>query len=127
MTTYVYETISTKPGEKPRYFEIKQSIKDAPLPKPPETGAAIRRVVLGGLEQGADACGGGFDHAALVIADGITELRERGIDGGEKFFGLQSGLGPDAFVHVLKGVLDALGDHLLHAFVIDIDGGVLDF
>jgi predicted nucleic acid-binding Zn ribbon protein len=49
MTTYVYETIPQKHGEKPRYFEIKQSMKDAPLSKHPETGEPIRRVVLGGF------------------------------------------------------------------------------
>jgi predicted nucleic acid-binding Zn ribbon protein len=49
MTTYVYETIPAKAGEKPQYFEIKQSMKDAPLTKHPETGAPIRRVVLGGF------------------------------------------------------------------------------
>lgn len=49
MTTYVYETIPSKAGEKPKYFEIKQSMKDAPLTKHPETGVSIRRVVLGGL------------------------------------------------------------------------------
>ena len=49
MTTYVYETIPAKPGEEPRYFEIKQSIKDAPLTKHPESGEPIRRVVIGGL------------------------------------------------------------------------------
>lgn len=49
MTTYVYETIPSKPGMKPRYYEIKQSMNDAPLTKHPETGEPIRRVVLGGL------------------------------------------------------------------------------
>ena len=49
MTTYVYETILSKPGEKPRYFEFKQSMKDAPLTTHPETGELIRRVVLGGF------------------------------------------------------------------------------
>ncbi len=49
MTTYVYETIPSKPGEKPRYFEFKQSMTDAPLTKHPETGEPIRRVVLGGF------------------------------------------------------------------------------
>jgi predicted nucleic acid-binding Zn ribbon protein len=49
MTTYVYETIPSKPGEKPRYFEIKQSMNAAPLTKHPETGERIRRVVLGGF------------------------------------------------------------------------------
>ncbi len=49
MTTYVYETISSKAGAKPKYFEIKQSMNDAPLTKHPETGEPIRRVVLGGF------------------------------------------------------------------------------
>lgn len=49
MTTYVYETIPSKPGEKPSYFEIKQNMKAAPLKKHPETGEPIRRVVLGGF------------------------------------------------------------------------------
>jgi predicted nucleic acid-binding Zn ribbon protein len=49
MTTYVYENIPSKPGEKPRYFEIKQSMNAAPLTKHPETGERIRRVVLGGF------------------------------------------------------------------------------
>ena len=49
MTTYVYEAIPSKSGEKPRYFEFKQGMNDAPLTKHPETGEPIRRVVLGGL------------------------------------------------------------------------------
>ena len=49
MTTYVYETIPSKAGQKPRYFEIKQSMNAAPLTKHPETGVPIRRVVLGGF------------------------------------------------------------------------------
>jgi len=49
MTTYVYETIPETPGQKPRYYEIQQSMKDAPLTKHPETGVLIRRVILGGF------------------------------------------------------------------------------
>jgi len=49
MTTYVYETIPTKEGDSVDYFEIKQSMKDAPLTQHPETGRAIRRVMLGGF------------------------------------------------------------------------------
>ena len=49
MTTYVYEAIPSKSGAKPRYFEFKQSMNDAPLTKHPETGEPIRRVVLGGF------------------------------------------------------------------------------
>ena len=49
MTTYVYETIPQKKGEKPKYYEIQQSMNDAPLEKHPETGEPIHRVVLGGF------------------------------------------------------------------------------
>lgn len=49
MTTYVYETIPSAPGEKPRYYEIKQNMNDLPLFTHPDTGEQIRRVVLGGL------------------------------------------------------------------------------
>lgn len=49
MTTYVYATIESKPGEKPRYFEIKQGMSEPPLSRHPETGETIRRLVLGGF------------------------------------------------------------------------------
>ena len=49
MTTYVYEAVNRKSGEKPRYFEIKQNMRDKPLETHPETGEPIRRVVLGGF------------------------------------------------------------------------------
>jgi len=49
MTTYVYETIPQRAGEKPRYFEIKQNMNAAALTKHPDTGEPIRRVVLGGF------------------------------------------------------------------------------
>lgn len=49
MTTYVYESIPSNPGEKPRYFEIRQSMTEAALTRHPETGEPIRRVVLGGF------------------------------------------------------------------------------
>lgn len=63
MTTYVYETISSKEGEEPKFFEIQQGMKDQPLDKHPETGEPIRRVILGGYgllkknDGGGDACG----------------------------------------------------------------------
>ncbi len=62
MTTYVYETIPSKAGAKPKYFEIKQSMKDAPLTKHPETGEPIRRVVLGGF--GTLSSKGGSDSSS---------------------------------------------------------------
>jgi len=49
MTTYVYEAIPETPCQKPQYYEIQQSMKDAPLTRHPETGVPIRRVVLGGF------------------------------------------------------------------------------
>ena len=49
MTTYVYETIPSKPGQNTRYYEIKQTMSDQPLTQHPETGEPIRRVVLGGF------------------------------------------------------------------------------
>ena len=63
MTTYVYETIPTKAGEEPRYFEFKQAMTELPLAKHPETGEPIRRVVLGGFgllsSKGASGDSGG--------------------------------------------------------------------
>ena len=58
MTTYVYEISPAKPGDAPRYFEIKQGMKDAPLTRHPETGETIRRVIFGGygaLRKGSDS------------------------------------------------------------------------
>ena len=55
MTTYVYEIIPAKEGETPRFVEIKQGMKDAPLTKHPETGEAIRRVIFGGYEASSKA------------------------------------------------------------------------
>ena len=49
MTTYVYQTIPSKPDEKVRYFEIRQAMTEAPLMRHPETDEPIRRVVLGGF------------------------------------------------------------------------------
>ncbi len=45
MPIYVYETT----GKKPRRFELKQSMKDAPLTHDPETGEPVRRVISGGF------------------------------------------------------------------------------
>ncbi len=69
MTTYLYETLPTKKGEKPKQFEFRQSMKDSPLTMHPETGEPIKRVILGGyglLQKGTatsaapqGACGSG--------------------------------------------------------------------
>ncbi len=50
MATYIYETVPHKAEKKPKRYEIKQSMNDAPLAKHPETGEKIRRVVSGGLD-----------------------------------------------------------------------------
>ncbi len=64
MTTYVYETIPSKAGAKPQYFEIKQSMNAKPLTKHPETGVPIRRVVLGGFGVlSSGKAGGGADSS----------------------------------------------------------------
>jgi predicted nucleic acid-binding Zn ribbon protein len=48
MATYVYETIPQIEGEKPKRFEVKQSMKDAAFTRHPDTGEPVRRVVTGG-------------------------------------------------------------------------------
>ena len=49
MPTYVYETIPTVEGERPKRFEIQQSMKDAPLKRHPDTGEPVQRVISGGF------------------------------------------------------------------------------
>ena len=49
MTTYVYETIPRIPGIAPRRFEVRQSMKDPPLARDPQTGEPVRRVISGGF------------------------------------------------------------------------------
>ena len=48
MPTYEYETIPQKKGQKPKRFEVQQSMKDDALTKHPETGEPVRRVISGG-------------------------------------------------------------------------------
>ncbi|MBN8246398.1 MAG: zinc ribbon domain-containing protein [Verrucomicrobia bacterium] len=60
MPTYIYETIPATPGQKVRRFEVKQSMKDAPLRLDPESGQPVQRVISGGFAPmlagaGADA------------------------------------------------------------------------
>jgi hypothetical protein len=61
MPTYVYETIPSRPGEVSRRFEVKQSMKDEPLHRDPESGLPVRRVISGGfapMTSSADASPG---------------------------------------------------------------------
>ncbi|MEQ2006755.1 MAG: zinc ribbon domain-containing protein [Limisphaerales bacterium] len=48
MAAYIYETIPKNPKQKPRRFEVQQSMKDAALTHDPKTGEAVRRVITGG-------------------------------------------------------------------------------
>jgi predicted nucleic acid-binding Zn ribbon protein len=67
MATYVYETIPQQPGDEVRRFEVRQSMRDEPLTRDPESGLPVKRVILGGfgiMTKGAAAptpqgCGGG--------------------------------------------------------------------
>lgn len=49
MATYVYETIPQKAGQKPRQFEVRQSMKEPALTRHPETGEPVKRVISGGF------------------------------------------------------------------------------
>lgn len=49
MATYIYETVPDAPDIPVRRFEIKQSMKEAPLTNDPDTGEKVRRVIAGGL------------------------------------------------------------------------------
>lgn len=65
MATYVYETIPSIEGETPKRFEVKQSMKEAPLTRHPDTGEPVRRVITGGAglmglaSSSASSIGGG--------------------------------------------------------------------
>ena len=48
MATYIYETVPSDPSKPRRRFEVKQSMKDAPLTQDPETGERVQRVITGG-------------------------------------------------------------------------------
>jgi predicted nucleic acid-binding Zn ribbon protein len=45
MPTYVYRIVSKDPKTPERTFEIRQSMKDAPLTAHPETGEPVERVI----------------------------------------------------------------------------------
>jgi predicted nucleic acid-binding Zn ribbon protein len=45
---YLYESVVIEEGDAVEHYEIEQGVHDLPLTKHPETGVAIRRVILGG-------------------------------------------------------------------------------
>lgn len=49
MPTYLYETLPEDPAAAPERFEVKQSMRDAPLTHHPDSGVPVRRVVVGGF------------------------------------------------------------------------------
>ncbi len=70
MPTYVYETIPQQPGDAVTQFEIKQSMRDEPLTKHPETGAPVRRLISGGYGLiGANTGRSGEGSAAPAAPD----------------------------------------------------------
>ena len=66
MPTYIYEVIPESEAETPRRFEVRQSMKDAPLATDPETGRPVRRVIIGGT----GLMGGGGAVAAPARSSG---------------------------------------------------------
>lgn len=66
MPTYLYEVIPESETEMPRRFEVRQSMKDAPLTTDPETGRPVRRVILGGT----GLMGGGSASASTRTSGG---------------------------------------------------------
>jgi len=58
MPIYVYETIPGEAGAGPKYYEIRQSMRDEPLTTHPDTGEPIRRFILGGFGILTSARGG---------------------------------------------------------------------
>ncbi|MDH3276317.1 MAG: zinc ribbon domain-containing protein [Gammaproteobacteria bacterium] len=48
MPTYTYETIPSKQGDKPRRFEVTQSMSEPPLSEDPVTGEPVRMIITGG-------------------------------------------------------------------------------
>lgn len=66
MPTYIYEVIPESDTETPRRFEVRQSMKDAPLTTDPESGRSVRRVIIGGT----GLLGGGGGAAAPARSAG---------------------------------------------------------
>ena len=48
MPIYTYETITKKPGQRVRRFEVEQRMSDDPLKKDPKTGLPVKRGITGG-------------------------------------------------------------------------------
>ena len=69
MPTYVYETIPATPGDTVRRFEFKQSMKDTPLKRDPETGLPVRRVISGGFAplMGGSSADAGCDSGQCAV------------------------------------------------------------
>jgi len=60
MATYIYETIPTRKGQKPRQFEVEQKMSDPALTKHPKTGEPVRRLIIGGS--------GWVTHGASILS-----------------------------------------------------------
>lgn len=65
MPTYLYETIPETSNDVPETFEVKQRFSEPPLTVHPRTGAAVRRVISGGI-------------GLMTKSDGGVELPQAG-------------------------------------------------
>ena len=67
MATYVYETIPSKPGQKPKRFEYVQKMSDPALTKDPTSGLPVRRIIVGGS--------GLVTHGASILSMKVKRSR----------------------------------------------------
>ena len=67
MATYVYETIPSKPKDKPRRFEVDQKMSEPALKTDPKTGQPVRRVITGGS--------GLVTHGASILSMKVPRSR----------------------------------------------------
>jgi predicted nucleic acid-binding Zn ribbon protein len=67
MTTYLYETIPKRKGQKARRFEVEQRMSDPPLKKDPKTGLPVRRVIVGGS--------GLVSHGASILSMNVKRSK----------------------------------------------------
>ena len=68
MPTYLYETLPKKKGQKPKRFEVVQSMNDDPLKKHPKTGEPVQRIITGG-------CGVVF-HGPSIMSMNVLKHRK---------------------------------------------------
>ena len=71
MPTYLYETVADA-GVPARRFEMRQKFDEPPLDSDPLTGAAVRRVISGGLGIVSKRAGGDDDAPGACGPESCT-------------------------------------------------------